>query len=52
LLQVFKTIASRAGRTPIYIPIDQLSPVSLQQTRVVPVPDGYHKREIAKDYLW
>jgi hypothetical protein len=49
---IFKTIASRAGRTVIYIPIGQLSPVALKKIRVVHVLDGYEKREIAKDYLW
>jgi hypothetical protein len=49
---IFKTIASRAGRTIMYIPIGQLSPVSLKRIRVVHVLDGYDKREIAKDYLW
>ena len=49
---IFKTIASRSGRTVIYIPIGQLSPVSLKKIRVVHVLDGYDKREIAKDYLW
>jgi hypothetical protein len=49
---IFKTIAARAGRTIIYIPIGQLSPVSIKKIRVVHVLDGYDKREIAKDYLW
>jgi hypothetical protein len=49
---IFKTIASRSGRTIIYIPIGQLSPVSVKKIRVVHVLDGYDKREIAKDYLW
>jgi hypothetical protein len=49
---IFKTIASRAGRTIIYIPIGQLSPVSVKRIRVVHVLDGYDKRETAKDYLW
>jgi len=49
---IFKTIASRAGRTIIYMPIGQLSPVALKKIRVVHVLDGYDKREIAKDYLW
>jgi Mor family transcriptional regulator len=48
---IFKTIASRAGRTIVYIPIGQLSPASLKKIRVVHVLDGYDKREIAKDYL-
>jgi hypothetical protein len=49
---IFKTIASRSGRTIAYIPIGQLSPVSLKKIRVVHVLDGYDKREIAKEYLW
>jgi hypothetical protein len=49
---IFKSIASRVDRTIIYIPIGQLSPVSLKKIRVVHVLDGYDKREIAKDYLW
>jgi hypothetical protein len=49
---IFKTIAARMGRTIIYLPIGQLSPVSLKKIRVVHVLDGYDKREIAKDYLW
>ena len=49
---IFKTVAARAGRTIIYIPLGQLSPVSLKKIRVVHVLDGYDKREMAKDYLW
>jgi len=48
---IFKTIASGAGRTIVYIPIGQLSPASLKKIRVVHVLDGYDKRELAKDYL-
>jgi hypothetical protein len=48
---IFKTLASRAGRTIVYIPIGQLSPASLKKIRVVHVLDGYDKRELAKDYL-
>jgi hypothetical protein len=49
---IFRSIAGRLGRTIIYIPIGQLSPVALKRIRVVHVLDGYEKREIAKDYLW
>jgi hypothetical protein len=49
---LFKTIAARMGRTIIYIPLGQLSPVSLKKIRVVHVLDGYDKREAAKEYLW
>jgi hypothetical protein len=49
---IFKTIAGRLGRTIIYIPLGQLSPVSLKKIRAVHVLDGYDKRDAAKDYLW
>jgi hypothetical protein len=49
---IFRTIAARAGRTIIYIPIGQLSPVALKKIRAVHVLDGYEKRDIAKDYIW
>jgi Mor family transcriptional regulator len=49
---VFRNIAARMGRTIIYIPIGQLSPVALKKIRVVHVLDGHDKREIAKQYLW
>ena len=49
---VFRNIAARFGRTIVYIPIGQLSPVTLKKVRVVHVLDGYDKREIAKDYIW
>jgi hypothetical protein len=49
---VFRNIAARAGRTIIYIPIGQLSPLTLKKIRVVHVLDGHDKRSIAKQYLW
>jgi hypothetical protein len=49
---IFRTLASRLGRTIVYIPIGQLSPVALKKIRVVHVLDGYDKRDIAKEYLW
>jgi hypothetical protein len=49
---IFKTIAGRIGRTIVYIPIGQLSPVTLKKIRVVHVLDGYEKRNFAKDYIW
>ena len=48
---IFRSIAARLGRTIMYIPIGQLSPVSLKRIRVVHVLDGYDKREIARDYI-
>jgi hypothetical protein len=48
---IFRTVAARLGRTIMYIPIGQLSPVSLKRIRVVHVLDGYDKRDIARDYI-
>jgi len=48
----FRSIAARYGRTIIYIPIGQLSPVALKKIRVVHVLDGYDKRGMAKEYIW
>ena len=48
---IFRTIAARMGKNIMYIPIGQLSPVSMKKLRVVHVLDGYDKREIAKDYI-
>jgi hypothetical protein len=49
---IFRSIAARLGRKIIYIPIGQLSPISLKKIRVVHVLDGHDKRGIAKDYIW
>ena len=49
---VFRSIAARFGRTIIYIPIGQLSPVALKKIRVVHVLDGYDKRKMAREYIW
>jgi hypothetical protein len=48
---LFKSIAARMDRKIIYIPLGQLSPVSLKKIRAVHVLDGYDKRDIAKEYL-
>ncbi|MES1257685.1 MAG: hypothetical protein ABUS51_04615 [Acidobacteriota bacterium] len=49
---VFRNIAARFGRTIVYIPMGQLSPVTMKKLRVVHVLDGYDKRENAKEYIW
>jgi hypothetical protein len=49
---VFRNIAARFGRTIVYIPIGQLSPVTMKRIRVVHVLDGYDKREAAKEFIW
>jgi len=49
---IFRNIAARFGRTIVYIPIGQLSPVTMKKIRVVHVLDGYDKRESAKEFIW
>jgi hypothetical protein len=49
---IFKTVASRLGRKIIYIPVGQLSPISLKKIRAVHILDGHDKRSTAKDYIW
>lgn len=47
-----KSFAKRYGKKIIYIPIGQLSPVTLNKLRVFHVLDGRDKREIAGDYIF
>jgi hypothetical protein len=47
-----KTMADRWGRRIVYVPIGQLSPVTLKKLRVVHILDGHDKRAIAKDFVW
>ncbi len=49
---LFRTSASRLGKKIIYIPIGQLSPISLKKIRVGHILDGHDRRPIAKDYIW
>jgi hypothetical protein len=49
---VFRNIAARFGRTIVYIPIGQLSPVTMKKIRVVHVLDGYDKRDKAREFIW
>lgn len=47
-----KTFAKRFGKKVVYIPIGQLSPITLNKLRVFHVLDGHDRREIAEDYLF
>src|SRR5580692_5733894 len=49
---VFRNVAARFGRTIVYVPIGQLSPVTMKKIRVVHVLDGYDKRDSAKEFIW
>lgn len=48
----FGTFASRLNKKIVYIPIGQLSPVSLKKLRIFHVLSGHHIRRIAKEYIW
>lgn len=48
----FRTIAAKLNRKIVYLPIGQLSPVSLKKIRVFHVLSGHRLRKIAKDYIW
>ncbi|MBA2369338.1 MAG: hypothetical protein H0V82_10000 [Candidatus Protochlamydia sp.] len=47
-----KSFARRYGKKIVYIPIGQLSPVTLNKLRAFHVLDGHNKREIAEDYIY
>ncbi len=49
---IFKSLAARMGRKIIYLPIGQVSPLSLKKIRILHVLDGHERRETAKDYIW
>lgn len=46
-----KTFAARYGKKIVYIPIGQLSPVTLNKLRVFHVLDGHNRRAIAEEYI-
>jgi len=48
----FKSFANRLGKRLIYVPIGQLSPVSLKKIRVFHVLSGNEVRKIAREYIW
>lgn len=47
-----KSHARRYGKKVVYLPIGQLSPITLNKLRVFHVLDGRDKREIAGDYIF
>ncbi|WP_068467742.1 hypothetical protein [Candidatus Protochlamydia phocaeensis] len=47
-----KSFARRFGKKIVYIPIGQLSPITLNKLRVFHVLDGHDKREIADEYIY
>lgn len=49
---MIKSFARRYGKKIVYLPIGQLSPVTLNKLRVFHVLDGHDKREIADEYIY
>lgn len=47
-----KSFASRFGKKIVYIPIGQLSPVTINKLRTFHVLDGRDKRKIASEYIF
>ena len=48
----FKSIASRLGKKIIYIPIGQLSPITIKSIRSFHVLDSQDRRSIADEYIF
>lgn len=49
---IFKSFAQRYGKKVVYLPLGQLSPVTLNKMRSFHVLDGYDKRSIAGEYIF
>lgn len=47
-----KSFAQRYGKRIVYIPIGQLSPITINKLRVFHVLDGYDKRSIADEFIY
>ncbi len=49
---MLKSFAKRFGKKVVFLPIGQLSPITLNKIRTFHVLDGYDKREIAGGYIF
>lgn len=49
--KIFKHYAAHFGKKLLYLPIGQLSPVTLNKIRAFHVLDGHHRRLIADEYI-
>lgn len=47
-----KSFAKRYGKKVVYIPIGQLSPITINKIRTFHVLDGHDKRRIADEYIY
>jgi hypothetical protein len=50
--RALKNFAARFGKKVVYVPMGQLSPVTLNKLRIFHVLDGYDKRSIAGEYIY
>lgn len=48
----YKSYAQRFGKKVVYIPIGQLSPITLNKLRIFHVLDSHARRSIADDYIF
>jgi len=48
---IYKSLAERFGKKVVYIPLGDLSPLTLRQIRVFHILDGHPVRMWAKDYV-
>lgn len=48
----YKSFAQRFGKKIVYVPIGQLSPVTINKIRTFHVLDGHDKRKIADEYIF
>lgn len=49
---LLKSLAKKFGKKVVYIPIGQLSPITLNKLRVFHVLDGHARRDVASDYIF
>jgi hypothetical protein len=49
---ILKSFARRFGKKIVYVPIGQLSPITLNKLRAFHVLDGHDKRDIADEYIY
>lgn len=49
---LLKSLARKFGKKIVYIPIGQLSPITLNKLRVFHVLDGHDRRDVASEYIF
>ena len=49
---IFKSFAKRFGKKVVYLPIGQLSPITVKKIRTFHVLDGKDRRSVADEYIF